>query len=82
MKEQILIARGKLAELKKKHRQLELKAENLRIQLGIIFNPYEINSTAIETEKGLAAATELHAVVTELKKINDEREKISDALGL
>ena len=80
MKEQILMAKGRYADLKRRLHQLELKAENLRVQIGIIFSPYELNAENLDTERGLQAAKDLHKVVMEMKTVKEEMKKIEDVI--
>lgn len=81
MKEQIMLAKGRYADLKRRLHQLELKAENLRVQIGILFSPYELNAVNLDTERGLQAAKDLHKVVTEMKTVRAEMEKIEEILN-
>lgn len=61
--------KGQLAECKSKYKNLDVEASGLVVFIRALLNPFEDDTTKLETEKALVSLNRLNEVVQELTKL-------------
>ena len=61
--------KGQLAECKSKYKNLDVEAAGLVVYIRSLLNPFEDDTTKLETEKALVSLNRLNEVVQELTKL-------------
>ena len=67
--------KGQLVEAKSKYKRLDVEAAGLVLLIRSLLNPYEDDTTKLETEKALVSLTRLNQLVLELQTL---KKKITD----
>lgn len=80
MSERVL-AKGYLAEAKKRLREKDLEASGLLVSIRTMLNPYEDDLTKIEIEKVIVMAKKLGECIEEMKTLRAKIEKLEEELG-
>lgn len=81
MRQEILKAKGRIAELKSKIAEKELEASGLIIQIRNFADPYESNMSCIKSGQIRTAANLLDECITTIKTLRSELERLEDDLG-
>jgi hypothetical protein len=68
--------KGQLAEAKSKYKRLDVEAAALVLLIRSLLNPYEDDSTKLETEKALVSLTRLNQLVLELQTLKKKIEEL------
>ena len=61
--------KGQLAECKSKYKNFDVEAAGLVVYIRSLLNPFEDDTTKLETEKALVSLNRLNEVVQELTKL-------------
>jgi ubiquinone biosynthesis protein UbiJ len=75
MSERIL-AKGYLADAKKRFREKDLEASGLLVAIRMALNPYEDDLTKIDIEKVVVMANRLRDCIDELKSLKTKIERL------
>lgn len=78
---ELLLAKGRLAELQERYNELEMKAESLLIQLRELLNPFS-EFLNIDLEKVLLLAKEFRLLQLNARECQDMIEKIKSTYNL
>jgi hypothetical protein len=70
--------KGQLAEAKSKYKRLDVEAAGLVLLIRSLLNPYEDDTTKLETEKAIVSLTRLNEIVEELRKLKKKIEELED----
>lgn len=79
MSERVL-AKGYLAEAKKRLREKDLEASGLLVSIRTMLNPYEDDLTKIEIEKVFVMTKKLSECIEEMKALRAKIEKLEEEL--
>lgn len=80
MNEKIL-AKGYLADAKKRFREKDLESQGLLVSIRTLLNPYEDDLTRIDIEKVIVMTKRLKECIEELKTLKAKIEKLEDFNG-
>lgn len=80
MSERVL-AKGYLAEAKKRLKEKDLEASGLLVSIRTMLNPYEDDLTKIEIEKVIIMVKKLSECIEEIKTLRLKIEKLEEELG-
>lgn len=78
---ELLMAKGKLADLKQQLEEVETKAESLFLQLRELLSPYK-EFLAIETNKIMTLVKVFRELQMTARQITESLEKIKDTYNL
>ena len=78
---EIMMLRGKIAELKRKKRDLELEGAGLVTLIRNILNPYEEDISYLDTDEGLPSFKRLNTIVQELKSLKEKIKRLERDLN-
>lgn len=81
MRNEILRAKGRIAELKSKITEKELEASGLIIQIRTFADPYENDMTRIKSGQIRTASNLLDECITTIKTLGSELERLERDLG-
>lgn len=70
--------KGQLSEAKTKFRNLDVEATGLVIFIRSLLNPFEDDTTKLDTEKALISINRLNSIVNELKDLNSKIKKLEE----
>lgn len=73
--------KGQLAEAKSKFKNLDVEASALVILIRSLLNPYEENTTKLDTQKALVSMQRLNNIVTELKTLDSKIKNLEEYFG-
>jgi len=73
--------KGQLAEAKSKFKNLDVEAAALVILIRSLLNPYEENTTKLDTQKALVSMQRLNDIVEELKTLDSKIKKLEEYFG-
>lgn len=78
---ELLIAKGRLAELNERYKEFEMKAESLLIQLREILNPFS-EFLDIDLEKALLLAKEFRSLQLNARECLAQIDRIKETYNL
>lgn len=81
MRDEILRAKGRIAELKSKIAEKELEASGLIVQIRTLADPYENDMTRIKSGQLLAASKLMDECISTLNTLTSELERLENDLG-
>ena len=81
MNNEILKWKGRLAELKKKNKSLDIEADGLIIIIRDVLDPYTDDLKDIDTEKAYIYADRLHKLRSEYMENLSKIKELSEAIG-
>lgn len=81
MRDEILRAKGRMAELKSKIAEKELEASGLIVQIRTLADPYENDMTHIKSGQLLTASKLLDECISTLKTLKLELDRLENDLG-
>jgi len=70
--------KGQLAEAKSKFKNLDVEAAALVILIRSLLNPYEENTTKLDTQKALVSMQRLNDIVEELKTLDSKIKNLEE----
>lgn len=73
--------KGQLAEAKSKFKNLDVEASALVILIRSLLNPYEENTTKLDTQKALVSMQRLNNIVSELKTLDSKIKNLEEYFG-
>jgi len=73
--------KGQLAEAKSKFKNLDVEAAALVILIRSLLNPYEENTTKLDTQKALVSMQRLNDLVEELKTLDSKIKNLEEYFG-
>lgn len=76
-----IIAKGYLADAKKRYREKDLEASALIVSIRMLLNPYEEDLIKIDTEKLIVMSKRLHECIEELKSLKARIQKLETELN-
>lgn len=81
MNNELLIAKGKLADLERQYKTCEMKAESMLIQLRELLNPYS-EFLELELEKALLMVKEFRDLQLKGREISNQIHRIKETYNL
>ena len=81
MNVEILKLQNKLAEAKRRFKDLDIRVSGLIILVRGYLDPYEDDVTLLETQKAQVEISNLHSAVEEMKELSVKIQKLQKDLG-
>nr|BDD46388.1 hypothetical protein 6 [bacterium] len=79
---EIMKAKNKLAESKKRFKDLDIKVSAYVLTIRDCLDPYADSGVELDTEKALELTKELHLVVEEMKELKVKIQKLEKDLDV
>ena len=81
MRQELLAARGLLAEHKKRYRDLDMEASGLVVLIRSIVSPYEADISEIRIDEAAASIKRLREIIHEMRALRENIKTLEADLG-